>query len=142
MRTSLPLAAFVILATTVAAAPAMGADAAVEYLLFANTSSHPFKVSGMTVGGKACAACGDRTIAPGSVTMVKIGPLGANHLKLTVTGSGTCHYDFASDGSSRTGDCGSNPTLKYVVDAHDELLFHTEGTPVFTLIYAYDPPGR
>lgn len=92
----------------------MAADSESHYLMFANTSSHPFKVSGMAVGGKACGECGDRTIAPGTVTMLKIGALGINHLKLAVTGSGTCHFDFASDGSSREGDCGSSPTLKYV----------------------------
>lgn len=139
MRISLPFAAFLTFATVLPAAPAMADDATLQYLLFVNTSTHPFKVSDMTLGGKACSACGDRTIAPGSATMVKIGPLGADHLKLTVTGSGTCKFDFASDGSSRTGDCGSSPTLKYVGDVHDEMLFHTEGTPAFTLIYAYDP---
>lgn len=125
------------------AAPAMAADSELNYLLFANTSSHPFKVQGMTVGGKTCAACADRTIAPGTVTMVKIGPLGDQHLKFaTAGGGGTCNYDFAADGSSRTGDCGSSPALKYVSGVHDEVLFDTQGTPVFTLIYAYDPPGH
>lgn len=141
MRTSLSFAAFVIIATAVSAAPAKAADSALTYLLFANTSSHPFKVSGMTLGGKTCASCTDRTIAPGTVTMVKIDPLGDQHLKFAIagSGSGTCNYDFAADGNSEIGDCGSSPKLKYVSGVHDELLFHTEGTPVFTLIYAYDP---
>lgn len=142
MRTIVALPALLFVAA-MCAAPAMAGDSELTYLLFANTSSHTFKVNGMTVGGKTCAACADRTIAPGAVTMVKIGPLGDKHLKFaTAGGGGTCNYDFATDGSSRTGDCGSSPALKYVSGVHDELLFDAQGTPVFTLIYAYDPPSH
>lgn len=121
---------------------AMPATADPVYLLFANTSSHPFQVKGMTVGGKACASCADRTIAPGAVAMVKIGDVGANHLKLAITGdgSGTCNYDFGSDGNSETGDCGSKPKIAYTSGVHSDFMFDTKSTPSFNLFYAYDPP--
>lgn len=140
MRTMVAFAAFALFAAAVSAVPAMAADSEAEYLLFANTSSHPFRVRGMTVGGKTCASCADRTIGPGTVVMVKVGPLGANHLKLTITGSGTCNYDISSDGSSRTGNCGTSPAISDARDVHDQMLFDTAGTPVFTLFYAYEPP--
>lgn len=106
MRTRLIFVCFALFAATIVAMPAMADDAGPVYLLFANTSSHPFQVKGMTVGGKACASCTDRTIAPGAVAMVKIGDIGGNHLKLAITGDGssTCNYDFGSDGNSESGD--------------------------------------
>ncbi|HET6912569.1 MAG TPA: hypothetical protein VFH71_04380 [Rhodanobacteraceae bacterium] len=141
MRMRFMSAYFVLLAAT-AAMPALAGDGEQVYLLFANTSSHPFQVKGMTVGGKPCAACADRTIAPGAVAMVKIGDLGSNHLKLAITGdgSGTCNYDFGSDGNSESGDCGSNPKIAYTSGVHSDFMFDTRGTPSFNLFYAYDPP--
>jgi hypothetical protein len=130
-----------LLAAAAFAAPALADEGEQVYLLFANTSSHPFQVKEMTVGGKACASCTDRTIAPGAVTMVKIGDLGGNHLKLAITGdgSGTCNYDFGSDGNSESGDCGSKPKIAYSSGVHSDFMFDTKGTPSFNLFYAYDP---
>lgn len=142
MRMRFMSAYFVLLAATAFAMPALAGDGEQVYLLFANTSSHPFQVKGMTVGGKPCAACADRTIAPGAVAMVKIGDLGSNHLKLAITGdgSGTCNYDFGSDGNSESGDCGSKPKIAYTSGVHSDFMFDTKGTPSFNLFYAYDPP--
>jgi hypothetical protein len=130
-----------LLAAAIFAPSAMAEGASPVYLLFANTSSHPFQVKAMTVGGKACAACTDRTIAPGNVTMVKIGDLGSDHLKFAVTGdgSGTCNYDFASDGNAESGDCGSKPRMAHSAGVHSDFMFDSKGTPDFDLIYAYDP---
>jgi hypothetical protein len=142
MQTRLMSICVALFAAAAFAAPAQAADGGLVYLLFANTSSHPFQVKAMTVGGKACAACTDRTIAPGTVTMVKIGDLGSNHLKLAITGdgSGTCNYDFAPDGNSESGDCGSAPKIAYSAGVHSDFMFDTQGTPDFNLFYAYDPP--
>lgn len=142
MRMRFMSAYFVLLAATAFAMPALAGDGEQVCLLFANTSSHPFQVKGMTVGGKPCAACADRTIAPGAVAMVKIGDLGSNHLKLAITGdgSGTCNYDFGSDGNSESGDCGSKPKIAYTSGVHSDFMFDTKGTPSFNLFYAYDPP--
>lgn len=141
MNTRFLAMCFALLAAAAFAAPALADEGEQVYLLFANTSPHPFQVKGMTVGGKACASCTDRTIAPGAVTMVKIGNLGGNHLKLAITGdgSGTCNYDFGSDGNSESGDCGSKPKIAYSSGVHSDFMFDTKGTPGFNLFYAYDP---
>ena len=143
MRTRFASVCFVLLAAATFASSAMAGGASPVYLLFANTSSHPFQVKAMTVGGKACAACADRTIAPGSVAMVKIGDLGGNHLKMAITGdgSGPCNYDFAPDGNSESGDCGSKPKIAYSAGVHSDFMFDATGTPDFNLFYAYDPPA-
>lgn len=132
-----------LLATAAFAVPSMAADGTPVYLLFANTSSHPFQVKAMTLGGKTCPGCNDRTIAPGTVTMLKVGELGGDHLKMAITGGegGTCNYDIAADGSSEHGDCGSKPKLAYTTGVHSDFMFDTAGTPVFDLFYAYDPPA-
>lgn len=142
MRTRFLSICFALLAAAAFAGPAMADEAGPVYLLFTNTSSHPFQVKAMTLGGKPCPACGDRTIAPGTVAMVKVGELGGNHLKLAITGdgSGTCNYDIASDGSSESGDCGSKPKIAYATGVHSDFMFDTHGTPSFDLFYAYDPP--
>lgn len=112
------------------------------YLLFANTSSQPFHVQDVTVGGKPCAGCSDRTIAPGATVMVKIGPLGSSHLKFVIkgSGSGACNYDIAADGDSRSGTCSTSTKITDAWNVHSETLFDVHGTPNFQLIYAYDPP--
>lgn len=131
-----------MLATALFAAPAIADDAGPVYLLFANTSSQPFHVQGMTVAGKPCGTCGDRTIAPGTTVMVKIGALGSNHLKFVVKGSGnnTCNYDIAADGDSRSGVCSTSTKITDAWNVHSETIFDDHGTPNFQLIYAYDPP--
>lgn len=141
MRTRSLSVCFALCVAAALAAPAMADDDGPVYLLFANTSSHPFQVKAMTVGGKACPTCGDRTIAPGTVTMVKIGELGSSHLKMAITGdgSGTCNYDFGADGNSENGDCGSKPKIAYTSGVHSDFMFDTKGTPGFDLFYAYDP---
>lgn len=141
MRKRLVSACLTMLAVAAFAMPAMADDSGPVYLLLVNTSSHPFRITGTTLGGHACPDCADRTIAPGQVTMVRIGELGSSHLTLAITGggSGTCKYDISSSGSSENGDCGSSPKIRYATGVHSDFMFSTNGTPTFELFYAYDP---
>jgi hypothetical protein len=129
-----------IFAAVACAAPALADDTQPIYLLFVNTAAQAFQVKGITLGGKPCAGCTDRTVAPGATVLVKIGMLGSNHLKFSVTGSGTCNYDISSVDRSRLGDCGSSPKIADDFDAHSDMMFDSKGTPTFELIYAYVPP--
>lgn len=133
-----------ILAATIALAmPAWAADSGmVTYVLFVNVSSHPFKVKSMTLGGKPCSGCSDRTIAAGSTVQMKVGTLGKAHLVFTVAaanGSG-CRYDITPDAASRWGECGSPPKIDDAFDTHTDYFFHSDGKPTFEVVYAYDAP--
>lgn len=133
----------IALALAACGTSASAADTGPVYLVFANTSTHPYHVQAITLDGAACPACTDRTITPGTITMVKIGELGSKQLKLEITGSGngTCTYSVSARVSSENGDCGSSPKTAFITNVHSELMFDTKGTPRFDMFYAYDPPG-
>ena len=133
-----------VLAIAGLAAPAQAAGKQPLYLLFVNASSGPFTVKNMTIGGTACPVCKAQDLAPGAAALVRIGDLAGKHLKMVLhsVGSAARTYDTDGQGTTMSGAAGPKTNITFEGRVKSSMIFDETGTPLFTVIYAYDKPKK
>jgi hypothetical protein len=126
------------------AVPAQAAGKQPLYYLFVNASSGPFTVKDMTIGGSACSVCKAQDLAPGATALVRIGDLAGKHLKMMLhsVGSADRSYDTDGHGTTMSGAAGPKTNIVFASRVTSSMIFDETGTPLFTVIYAYDKPKK